>query len=118
MATLLLIGTALAISTHVFPWYATALLPWVAVLVSPLWVGRWPGGKGLAIALVWYFTCVSLLGYFFNNTQDWHVYYALVYDVVMVGLGVAAVIGLLHLTKRFFIRNTRENKPQQHLLRR
>ena len=118
MATLLLIGTALAISTHVFPWYATALLPWVAVLVGPLWVCKCPSGKGLAIVLVWYFTCISLLGYFFNNTQDWHVYYALVYDVVMVGLGVAAVIGLLHLTKRFFIRNTRENKPQQHLLRR
>ncbi|HWS84264.1 MAG TPA: glycosyltransferase 87 family protein [Ktedonobacteraceae bacterium] len=33
VATLILIGTVFSVSTHVFPWYNTALLPWVALLV-------------------------------------------------------------------------------------
>src|SRR5262249_750835 len=49
-ATLLLIGTFLSISSHVFPWYTTALLPWVAMLVSPLWIRNRLSGKGIAIA--------------------------------------------------------------------
>ena len=32
-ATLILIGTVFCVSTHVFPWYNPALLPWVALLV-------------------------------------------------------------------------------------
>ena len=106
-ATLLLIGIFLSISSHVFPWYTTALLPWVAMLVGPLWtnhgtcsINRHSTGKGIAIAMVWYFTCTSLLGYFFNYTLDWSVYYALVYGVVVAGLGLATLVGVWHLLQK------------------
>jgi hypothetical protein len=36
-ATLLLIGTVFAVSSNIFPWYTIALLPWIAVLIGPLW---------------------------------------------------------------------------------
>src|SRR5579875_2911058 len=38
-ATLIVYSAALAISSHVFPWYTTTLLPWIAVLIGPLWTG-------------------------------------------------------------------------------
>jgi len=91
-ATLLLIGIFLSISSHVFPWYTTALLPWVVMLVGPLWTRKGLNGKGIAIAAVWYFTTTSLLGYFFNYTFDWSLYYALVYGVVMGGLALAVTV--------------------------
>jgi hypothetical protein len=91
-ATLLLIGIFLSISSHVFPWYTTALLPWVVMLVGPLWTRKGLNGKGIAIAAVWYFTTASLLGYFFNYTFDWSLYYALVYGVVMGGLALAVTV--------------------------
>ncbi len=91
-ATLLLIGIFLSISSHVFPWYTTALLPWVVMLVGPLWTRKGLNGKGIAIAAVWYFTTTSLLGYFFNYTFDWSLYYALVYGVVMGGLALAVIV--------------------------
>jgi len=94
-AIMVLMGTVLAVSSHVFPWYTTALLPWIAVLVGPVWTRRGGlSGKGLAVLMAWYFTCISLTQYFFNTTTDWHVYYAYVYDVVMAGSGIALVIGL------------------------
>lgn len=94
VTTLLMIGAILAISSHVFPWYAPAFLPWIAMLIGPVWT-RWGlSGKGLAVLMVWYFTTASLSGYFFANTRDWHVYYVFVYDVVLLGLGVALIIGV------------------------
>src|SRR2546423_3241642 len=40
--TILLIGTFLAISAHVFPWYVPALLPWITILTGPVWTRRGP----------------------------------------------------------------------------
>ena len=94
VTTLLMIGAILAISSHVFPWYATAFLPWLAMLIGPLWTRRHLSGKGLAILMAWYFTTASLSGYFFANTRDWHVYYVFVYDAALLGLGVALIVGL------------------------
>ncbi|TMC89573.1 MAG: DUF2029 domain-containing protein [Chloroflexi bacterium] len=94
VTTLLMIGAILAISSHVFPWYATAFLPWIAMLIGPLWTRRHLSGKGLAILTVWYFTTASLSGYFFSNTRDWHVYYVFVYDATLLGLGIALIVGL------------------------
>jgi hypothetical protein len=90
-ATLLLIGATFAISPHIFPWYTTALLPWIAILTGPLWVGKRLSSKELATAMAWYFTLTVLLGYFLENSQDWRIYYVLVYDVVLLGLVVAAL---------------------------
>jgi hypothetical protein len=95
MATVVLIGTFLSISSHVFPWYTTALLPWVAMQVAPLRTRAGLSGKGIAMASLWYFPCTSLLGYFFAYTHDWRVYYALVYGVLMAGLTLAAISGIM-----------------------
>jgi hypothetical protein len=94
---LILIGMIFTISSHVFSWYATAMLPWVALLIGPLW-SRETGiqGKALAAAMVWYFASTSLISYFFAGSGDWRLYYAIVYDVTLVGLAVAAVTGLRH----------------------
>jgi hypothetical protein len=94
-AIVLLIGTVFAVSSHVFPWYVPALLPWVTILVGPLWVARRPSGKGLAIVMAWYFTGTTVLAYLFGNPSGWHVYYMLVYDVVLIGLGAAVVMRVL-----------------------
>ena len=162
-AVIMLIGSVLAISSHVFPWYTTVLLPWIALLIGPLrtnvrevtpeagdhkgppirtnlseaapagdhkgppvhpsaalaptragvhmrWglSSPWPG---LAVGAAWYFTCVSLTGYFFNNTQDWHIYYEFVYGVVMAGLSIACALGFWGQLKQWH-RWTLEGKPK------
>jgi Glycosyltransferase family 87 len=99
-ATLIVYSTALAVSSHVFPWYTTTLLPWIAVLIGPLWIGKRLSSKHLAVAMAWYFVCVSLSGYFFDSSPDWRPYYALAYDVVLTGLAVAAISGLLWMVTR------------------
>jgi hypothetical protein len=94
-ATLLLIGTVFAISSHVFTWYVPALLPWIALLVGPLWVDRRPSGKGLAIVTAWYFTVVVILYYHLDYPSGLQIYYDTAYWVVAVGLAMAAVISLM-----------------------
>ena len=94
-ATLLLIGTVFAISSHVFTWYVPALLPWIALLVGPLWVDKRPSGKGLAIATAWYFTVVVILYYNLNYPSGLHIYYDTAYWVVVIGLGTATVISFI-----------------------
>lgn len=93
-AALILVGTIFCISTHVFPWYNTALLPWVALLVGPVWM-RLEGLsiKGLAIAMAWYFACASVSAYFVSSNSSWPIYYLCVYDPVLIGLGIAAFVG-------------------------
>ena len=103
-AVLLLFGAVLSVSSHVFPWYTTTLLLWIPVLLGPLWTRGRPVGKGLAIAATWYFTCVSLISYFFNPgpsnpLPDWTGYYWIVYTPVMVVLGVAAIIGIVNRSR-------------------
>lgn len=122
-AALILIGTVFCVSTHVFPWYNPALLPWVALLVlqypqtdrreranptlSPIppdngimlhmSSGFSLGGlsiKGLATGMVWYFACASITAYFVTSGNlSWPIYYLCVYDPVLIGLGIAAFVG-------------------------
>ncbi|MEO6891174.1 MAG: glycosyltransferase family 87 protein [Ktedonobacteraceae bacterium] len=117
--TLILIGTIFTVSSHIFPWYTTALLPWIALLVRPIWIVPirergdeiravfWPRvvqavhGRGLAVAMAWYFTCISTIAYFFNTLPDWNSYYFLVYDVTLAGLLVAAIAGIMHIRQRY-----------------
>ena len=90
-ATLVLIGTIYAVSTHIFPWYTAVLLLFVPLLLGPLWMHKELHGKGIAIAGVWYFVCTSLTAYFFRSTLDWTLYYVFVYGVTIlllfVGIG-------------------------------
>jgi hypothetical protein len=91
-ATLVLFGAVFLASSHIFPWYTTAILPWAVVLLQPL---RKPGGRwnpqGLAAAAIWYFPCVSIVHYFCDRVGGWNYYYIFVYGVVVAGL-VAAMI--------------------------
>lgn len=102
-AFLILTGTIFSISSHIFPWYTTALLPWIAMLAMPL--RRWTAGKwqisynkshALAVATAWYFTFGASIGYFFIPTNDWRLYYLEVYDVTLLGLLLAAGLGIQH----------------------
>jgi hypothetical protein len=109
MATLLLFGIVLSISSHVFPWYTTILLLWVPVLlINPstfvgarVGTGRKVGfdGRLLAVIATWYFTTTVSLSYFLNTdpSLDWTSYYRLVYMPVMAALSVAAIIGVINL---------------------
>jgi len=98
-AALSLIAVVLIVYAHVFPWYATALLPWITILATPVWT-REEGisAKGLAIAMVWYFTCTVVLSYFpgmrgYSTASNWMIYYGVSFGVMVVGLAVAALIG-------------------------
>ena len=99
VAVLLLIAVVQLVYAHVFPWYATALLPWIAILATPVWTreeGISP--KGLAVVMVWYFTCMVVLSYFpglkqYFTASNWLIYYGVSFGVMVVGLAVAAVIG-------------------------
>ncbi len=99
-AALILIGTIFAVSTHLYPWYNTALLPWLALLIGPLWT-RQNGlsGKGLAVIITWYFACISITWYFFfySVSPALNIYYLLVYALTLAGLGVAALLDIIKL---------------------
>ncbi len=110
-ATLLLIGTFLSISPHIFPWYATALLPWIAMLVCPLWRVKTLSGKGIAVAVAWYFICVVALSYIpgrneLNTLHNWLIYYYIAYDIVVVGLAVAVIASSMSYSP--FVRSRQE----------
>jgi hypothetical protein len=98
-ATLVLVGTVLAISSHIFPWYTIGLLPWMAVLAGPLWSRKKPNGKEIAVAAVWYLNFAVLLSYIpgiaiWNTTPIWLTYYAAAYGVVLLGLAIASRVAL------------------------
>lgn len=118
MASLIIFGVILAISSHVFPWYTTILLLWLPALFTPIWSRRGSeakggkgilsslSGKGLAIVATWYFTCASLLSYFpaqggQSALASWTTYYQFVYKPLVVALGLAAIIGVMN---RFWLR--------------
>ncbi len=89
-AALLVFVAIFAASSHIFPWYMTALLPLVALLIEPLWTKK--GGfnpKSLALLMAWYFACASIIAYFFDKTLDWRLYYLLVYTIPLVGVAIA-----------------------------
>ncbi|HLJ34498.1 MAG TPA: glycosyltransferase family 87 protein [Ktedonobacteraceae bacterium] len=98
-ASMVLIGVIFAISSHVFPWYITALLPWIAVLFGPVYRGRELIGRGIAVAAAWYFVCISPISYFFTHEPGWlwQGYYITVYCVVVAFLAIAAFVGIMQL---------------------
>ena len=93
VALLTLTGTVFAVSSHIYPWYTTELLPWVALLMRP---ARKKGldAQGLAIVAVWYCALVSITQYYFVNVAVWGVYYLIVYVVVIAALTVAVIFYL------------------------
>lgn len=114
VAILVLIGIIFFVSSHIFPWYPAALLPWIAVLVQPLWTRQqgW-SASSLAVASAWYFTCTIILHYFFDRLPDWSLYYLIVYDVVLTGLAVAALVSLVQWRRRKRVHNIVSRFKQQ-----
>ncbi len=90
-AMLLLTGAIFLVSPHIFSWYTAALLPWVAILVRPLWSRRTGlNAAGLIVAASWYLACTSVMQYSAGASHDWSSYYWLVYGPVWLALLLAA----------------------------
>jgi len=97
---LLLTGVILTIYAHIFPWYAPALLPWIALTIGPLWTKQGLSAKGLAILMLWYFTFTCITSYIpglkqYEAVSNWLLYYAFTFGVVFVGLAIGAVLALV-----------------------
>ncbi len=96
---LILTAVVLMAYAHVFPWYMTALLPWIAIMAVPLWTRE--GGisaKGLATFMAWYFTFMVTGSYIlayaqYSTTSNWLIYYAVSFGVMVSGLAAAAMLG-------------------------
>lgn len=103
--TLVLFGLVLAVSSHVFPWYTTTLLPWIALLLpvrrktlpEPLQVAR-----VLALLAPWLIVFTSLLSY----GIDWPTYYLIVYDPLVVELFLAAFLALCFVLSSFWLKRS------------
>ncbi len=112
---LLLTGTVFAVSTHLYPWYTTALLPWLALAIGPLWTRKGGvSGKSLTALMIWYFACISITWYFFFflslTSPTWGAYYLLAYDVTLAGLGMAAALGLWRLRKKVTLSHRQQSR--------
>jgi hypothetical protein len=99
MAILILIATIFSISSFVYPWYVTVLIPWVALLLGPLWTETGKGlpcvsAKSIAVLAPWYFICTVDAEYLFLGKFAWSLYYILVYGGVCALLLIALVVAL------------------------
>ena len=96
-AMLVVVGLVFLVSTHVFPWYTTALLPWVVLLIGPPFSARFTWQSRELVALVfWYFICLSIVSYLADPLNAWNWYYGIVYDVTLSGLACIAIMSWLH----------------------
>ncbi|MDQ2887903.1 MAG: DUF2029 domain-containing protein [Chloroflexota bacterium] len=113
MGALVMIGSVFAASSHIFPWYTPVVLPLVAMILGPLWTGTHGlNGNALAALLAWYFSAMSILGYFF--VRDWHLYYLVVYDVVLLGLLLIAGRYMLSFLQKRARPNVISNKNNKY----
>jgi hypothetical protein len=85
--TLILFGLVLTVSSYVFPWYTTTLLPWLALLL-PSWKSLRASPQRvaslLALASIWMFVFLSITSYLYQ--ADWSLYYLTVYAPLMIEL--------------------------------
>jgi hypothetical protein len=93
---IVLTATIFAISTHIFPWYTTALLPWIVLLIGPLWT-RKNGlmSASVAVGIAWYFVCISPVRYLFDYLHNWPLYYQFVYIAPLIAVALVAGVALL-----------------------
>ena len=93
MGLLLLTWAILVDYAHIFPWYATALLPWIALCIVPVWSAKGLSTRGLAILCIWYFTFTCVLSYFpvkqYATEANWLYYFGATFGVILIGLLVA-----------------------------
>jgi len=101
MAVLLLILLVFSLSSHIYPWYVPALLPWVALQTGALKVDKLFNTQKLIISLAWFYVCIVQSGYISmsvpGSTSNWMAHYAVTYGgIAMIWLGVAVVIGCIY----------------------
>jgi hypothetical protein len=63
LGVLILFGTIFLVSSHVFPWYLPALLPWIALSVQPLRMDRASIARAAPVLVAWYVVCTGLVSY-------------------------------------------------------
>ncbi|HLG76576.1 MAG TPA: glycosyltransferase 87 family protein [Ktedonobacteraceae bacterium] len=99
-ATLITLGAILSVSSFVYPWYVASLIPWIALLLGPLWLRTTAGrrvwqARTLALVGVWYFVCTVDVSYLFlGRTFDWTLYYILIYGVLGLCLTLAIILAI------------------------
>ena len=90
MGLLLLTWVILLDYAHIFPWYATALLPWIAMCIVPLWSAKGFSTRSLGIVCIWYFTFTCVLSYFpvkqYATQTNWLYYFGATFGVILLGL--------------------------------
>ncbi len=120
-AALLLIAVVLMVYAHVFPWYATALLPWIAILVTPVWTrNEGISATGLSVTMVWYFTCIVVLSYFpglrqYFTVSNWMIYYGVSFGIMVGGLALAAIISFNQYRSEWKLTITKTLLAVRHL---
>ena len=96
MGLLLLTWVILLDYAHIFPWYATALLPWIAMCIVPLWSAKGISSRSLGILCIWYFTFTCVLSYFpvkqYATETNWLYYFGATFGVILLGLLCTASI--------------------------
>ncbi|WP_165423072.1 glycosyltransferase 87 family protein [Ktedonosporobacter rubrisoli] len=107
-ATLILLGLVVAMLPHVFPWYVTTIVPWIAIALSNTTTEAGGSGKKIAVLAGWSFTCTAVLSYIpaieaLNTTPIWFCYYAFAYGPVLLGVSAAVVM--------WWLRTRRANLP-------
>ncbi|MEO7020799.1 MAG: glycosyltransferase 87 family protein [Ktedonobacteraceae bacterium] len=109
---LLLFGLVFAISSHVFPWYTTMLLPWIALLL-PTHERRlaWPLliARVLALLALFIFACISVVSYV---QSDPLIYYRMTYYPLVIELALAVVIALSYSLPNIWQKGTSFAKQQ------
>lgn len=91
--TLALFGLIFSVSSHVFSWYTTAFLPWIALLLPVFREIRFSWlllARVLALAAPAIFACVSVTLYLDLGST----YYLLAYDPLVAELALALLIYL------------------------
>src|SRR5579875_1418198 len=108
---LVMFGLILAVSSHLFPWYLAALLPWIVLLLPSRGSGAVRGlalaARLLALGALWIFLFTSILGYFL----DWASYYHFVYVPLVAELLMAGVLALV--AARFGHRRKEQDLPPE-----
>ena len=97
LAVLLLVGSFMVASAHIFPWYAAAFVPWLALQLGPVWTREGFQACRLMFVMVWYFTYTATLSYipglkqYFTDT-NWLLYFSASFGVMLLGWLVAGIL--------------------------
>lgn len=109
MAALILIGSFMAASAFLCPWYAPAFLPWLALLIGPVWNARGFHVSKFALVLVWYFTVAVIFSYVLGlSMTNWLLYFGATSGIVLLGCTLAASLKLLLHQLQATIKSSRD----------